>query len=167
MTTRLQHPSATVPNKVKCSVDFSYVPDQLELFESDDLIGIGMEADEITAGGPFKPAFGLSGAVLEIRETRGQEVRRFSTAPHTIFPVLVTNNLDRAYRRRKLEPCAKHLIHKSAQGLRSNPAASPLRLTPCPGIFCLQLISFQYFTGQMRDLRGLTAIESMLSAGNN
>ncbi len=98
------------------------------------------------AGGPFKPAFGLSGAADESTEPRRQEVRNFSTASPKIFPLIVTNNLDRAYRKSKMELCAQHLIHNTAQGRRRN--LTLRRLSPCPGIFCQQLLPFQYFAGE-------------------
>ena len=81
-----------------------------------------------------------------------------------IFRQLVTNNLDRAYRKSKMELCAQNLSHNRAESRRRNPTALNLRLTPYPGIFCPQLLPFQYFAVRSRDLHDSTAIESVFSA---
>jgi hypothetical protein len=120
------------------------------------------------------PLFGV-GQILKSRtpgdrKTGGRDVpplgfsRPFSTAPPKIFLRLVTNNLDRAYRKSKMELCAQPLNCDPAERLLGSCAVSQLRLSPYPGRFCQQPLPFQYFAVDSCDLCDPTAIESVFSA---
>jgi len=96
-------------------------------------------------------------AALEPRSPPINASVGFSTDPYEINSPHVTNNLDRANRRRTIELCARTRINSTRK-----PQVKSAPLTPYPAIFYGEPLSFQYFARSVADRFRVIAKESVL-----